>query len=362
MTNNTPEKYKDWKDAIAPFQTSSTWQSIWQLTNTVIPFVGLWCLAYLSVSISVWISIPLSILATGFFMRVFIIFHDCCHHSFFRSRKANEIVGVITGILTFFPYHQWKYEHSVHHASSSNLARRGTGDMWTLTVDEYVQSPPLKKISYRLYRNPLVMFGLGPVHLFFNQYRFNRKEAGRKERLNTHVTNFALIAILALLCLVLGWKGVLLVEGPILYLAGAVGIWLFYVQHQFEHTYFEKPEEWDYVRAALEGSSFYKLPRILQWLTGNIGYHHVHHLGPRVPNYSLQRAHEDSELFKTVPSVSLLSSLGALRYRLWNENTHQFIGFKEIEAKHPNMKMGTVLNLSIMSLLRILFKKSKIES
>ncbi|WP_407655208.1 fatty acid desaturase [Alicyclobacillus dauci] len=352
------EEHNNWKKDIVPFQKSDTRKSLWQLTNTVVPFLGLWCLAYLSLSVSIWITMVLAILSSGFFMRIFIIFHDCCHHSFFKSRKANETVGIITGILTFFPYYQWKYEHSVHHATSGNLTRRGTGDMWTLTVNEYTESSPLRRIVYRLYRNPFVMFGLGPIHLFLNQYRFNRKGAGRKERINTHVTNFALAGILGLLCFILGWKGVLLVEGPILYLSGMVGIWLFYVQHQFEHTYFEKADKWNYVSAALQGSSFYKLPKVLQWITGNIGFHHVHHLGPRVPNYSLQRAHESVRFLQNVPEISLLSSLRSLRYRLWDENNNRFVGFKEIEKINLNKKANPTFNPA--SLIRTLLKKSKI--
>ncbi|MFD1676544.1 fatty acid desaturase [Alicyclobacillus fodiniaquatilis] len=325
---NTSGEHNNWRNDIAPFQKANTRKSIWQLTNTVVPFLGLWVLAYFSFSISLWITIPLAVLASGFFIRIFIIFHDCCHHSFFKSRKANEMVGIITGILTFFPYHQWKYEHSVHHATSSDLARRGTGDMWMVTVNEYAEMAPLWRIIYRLYRNPIVMFGFGPIHLFLNQYRLNRKGAGKKERLNTHVTNFTLAVILTGLCFILGWKSVLFVEGPILYVAGVVGIWLFYVQHQFENTYFEESEKWDYVRAALHGSSFYKLPRILQWMTGNIGFHHIHHLGPRIPNYNLQRVHEGNPSFQNAPTIGLQTSLRSLRYRLWDEQQNKFVGFE----------------------------------
>ncbi|QSO48831.1 Delta(5) desaturase DesA [Alicyclobacillus mengziensis] len=359
ITIDIHEEYKNWNNGIAPFQKPNRRKSLWQLTNTIVPFLGVWCLAYLSLSVSIWITMALAILASGFFLRIFIIFHDCCHHSFFKSRRANEIVGIITGILTFFPYHQWKYEHSVHHATSGNLARRGTGDMWTMTVNEYTESSSLLRIFYRLYRNPFVMFGLGPLHLFLNQYRFNRKGAGRRERINTHVTTFTLAAILGLLCLILGWKGVLLVEGPILYLSGMVGIWLFYVQHQFEHTYFEKAENWDYVSAALQGSSFYKLPRVLQWMTGNIGFHHVHHLGPRVPNYSLQSAHENIQFLQNVRGVSLLSSLRSLRYRLWDEDNNRFVGFKEIEKGNLNYEKKFRVQAAL--LIRTLLKKSKIQ-
>ncbi|GEO26898.1 hypothetical protein AAC03nite_26830 [Alicyclobacillus acidoterrestris] len=266
---------------------------------------------------------------------------------------------MITGILTCFPYHQWKYEHAVHHATSGNLGRRGTGDMWTLTVNEYKQLSFVKRMVYRVYRNPFIMFGVGPVHLFLNQYRLNRKGAGRKERVNTHVTNFTLAAILIGLSFILGWKAVLFVEGPILYLAGIVGIWLFYVQHQFEYGYFEKSDQWDYVRAALQGSSFYHLPKILQWLTGNIGYHHVHHLSPKVPNYYLQQMHESTELFRNVPSVTLASSLRALHYRLWDEDSHRFVAFNEVAMEPLGLRAIISQSFNPTHLIGRLFKKLK---
>lgn len=350
------ESSRNWREQLAPFQKSETKKSIGQIINTVVPFLVLWTLAYLSLSISIWLGVAIAIVASGFFIRLFIIFHDCCHHSFFANRRANEIVGVITGVLTFFPYHQWKYEHAVHHATSGDLARRGTGDMWTLTVNEYKRLSLFKRMVYRVYRNPFIMFGIGPIHLFLNQYRFNRKGAGRRERVNTHVTNFTLMVILAGLCFTLGWKDVLLVEGPILYVAGVVGIWLFYVQHQFEHSYFENPEKWDFVSAALQGSSFYRLPRVLQFLTGNIGYHHVHHLGPKVPNYHLQRVHESTDLFRDVQFVTLASSLRALRYRLWDEDGHRFVGFNEIMVEDRGRSDRP---LNPISLIWMLLKKSK---
>lgn len=245
------------------------------------------------------------------------------------------VVGIITGMMTFFPYYQWQHEHSVHHATCSNLNRRGTGDIWTLTVDEYLELSAFRRMVYRMYRNPFVMFGLGPIYIILIVYRFNRKRAGRRERLNTHATTLGLAAIIALLCWALGWKEFLLIEAPILYLSGMAGIWLFYVQHQFENTYFENADNWDYVSAALKGSSLYKLPKILQWMTGNIGFHHIHHLGPRVPNYNLQRVHESNPFLQNVPSVGLLSSLRSLRHRVWDEKNKRFLGFRDIRGLKP---------------------------
>jgi omega-6 fatty acid desaturase (delta-12 desaturase) len=218
----------------------------------------------------------------------------------------------------------------VHHATNSNLSRRGTGDIWTLTVDEYLTSSPFRRMVYRAYRNPFVMFGLGPIHIFLIVYRFNRKRAGRKERLNTYATNLGLAGMVGILCWTLGWREFLLVQGPILYLSGMAGIWLFYVQHQFEDSYFEQSGDWDFVTAALQGSSLYKLPKVLQWMTGNIGFHHVHHLGPRIPNYYLSRIHHSLPFLQNVPTIGLFSSLRSLRYRVWDERGKKFVGFREI--------------------------------
>ncbi|MBB3111730.1 omega-6 fatty acid desaturase (delta-12 desaturase) [Paenibacillus phyllosphaerae] len=306
---------------------------MWQMINSIVPFIALWYLAYHSLTISVWLTLALAIPAAGFLIRIFIIFHDCCHLSYFSSKKVNAIIGTITGILTFFPYEQWKNEHAIHHATSGNLSRRGTGDIWTLTTDEYAALSRWGRLGYRLYRNPLVMFGLGPIYIFLVAYRMNRKNAKRKERFNTYLTNVAIVLLMAVLCLTLGWKEVLLVYGPILYLSGMAGIWLFYVQHQFEDTYFEWAQEWEYVKAAVEGSSYYKLPRILQWMTGNIGFHHIHHLVPQATNYSLQKLHESNELLKAVPAIGIRLSLKSLQYRLWDDKAKRFVGYRYLKNK-----------------------------
>ena len=322
------QDYTPWKRGTNPLGKSDLRKSIWQLVNSIIPFILLWGLAYVSLSVSVWITLALAIPAAGFLVRIFIIFHDCCHQSFFSGKKANAIVGTITGILTFFPYDQWKNEHSIHHATSGNLTRKGTGDIWTLTTTEYAALSPGRRLGYRLYRNPLVMFGLGPIFLFMIGYRTNRKGAKRQERLNTYFTNAMVVGLMGLLCWTLGWREVLLVQGSILYLSGVAGIWLFYVQHQFEGAYYEHADDWDYVSAAIHGSSYYKLPRILQWMTGNIGFHHIHHLDPQVTNYHLQQIHESNAAMQNVPAIGIRMSLRALRYRLWDEGSKRFVGFR----------------------------------
>lgn len=225
------------------------------------PFVVLWYLAYKSLSVSYLLALVPSLLAAGFMTRIFIIFHDCTHYSFFKSRRANRIVGTCMGVLTLFPFDQWGHEHAIHHATSGNLDKRGTGDIWTLTVDEYVAAPFRLRLAYRLYRNPFVMFGLGPIYVFLLKNRFNRKGARQKERMNTYLTNIIIVAVVAILCWAIGWQSFLLVHGTIFLIAGSVGIWLFYVQHTFEDSYFEEDKDWEYVKAAVEGSSFYKLPK-----------------------------------------------------------------------------------------------------
>nr|WP_154665928.1 fatty acid desaturase [Paenibacillus pinihumi] len=331
-------KQKELKKTVAPFEKTDSKASIRQLINTLLPLAVLWYAAYLSLSVSYWLTLAFALVTAGFVIRTFIIFHDCCHQSFFKSKLANEIIGTITGVLTLCPYQQWKYSHSVHHATSSNLDKRGTGDIWVLTVEEYKASSFWRRLAYRLYRNPLVMFGLGPISVFLIEYRFNRKAAKRRERLNTYITNFSIVALYALLIWAIGWQAFLLVQGPVFFISGLFGIWLFYVQHQFEDSYFENEEEWSYVKAAVEGSSYYKLPRPLQWITGNIGFHHVHHLSPKVPNYNLEQAHNFAAPLQMATTITLKTSLKSLRFKLWDEHNKTFVTFKDIRTVSPSSK------------------------
>ncbi|MEH7403568.1 fatty acid desaturase [Gottfriedia acidiceleris] len=326
------ENQKSLRKQIIPYEKSNLKASIWQMINTFIPFIFLWYLAYKSISISVVLTIFIDIVAALFLIRIFIIFHDCCHQSFFKNKTANKVLGTITGVVTLFPFSQWKHSHSVHHATSGNLDKRGIGDMWVLTVEEYVAAPFWTKIQYRLYRNPLIMFGLGPIYIVLISNRFNTKNAKLKERLNTYLTNILIVGVSALFCYTIGWENYLIVEGPIFFISAVLGIWLFYVQHQFEDTYFEEDANWEYVKAAVEGSSFYKLPKLLQWITGNIGYHHVHHLSPRVPNYNLESVHNNTLPLQNVPTITLKTSFTSLKFRLWDEETKQFVGFKDIKS------------------------------
>lgn len=311
-------------------------KSIIQLANSFIPFILLWVAAYQALSVSIWLSLPLSILAAGFVVRIFIIFHDCTHMSFFKNAKANRVVGTITGIITHFPFAKWKREHAIHHATSGNLDKRGTGDIWVMTVEEYEEASFFGKLSYRLYRNPIVMFGLGPIYLFLFTNRVNRKDAKRKERMNTYLINAVIVAVYAILALTIGWQALLIIQLPILFVAGAAGIWLFYVQHQFEDSYFENEEEWDYVKAAVDGSSYYKLPKAMEWLTGSIGYHHVHHLSPRVPNYRLEEAHNSIPPLHKATTITLWTSLESVRFRLYSKAHRSFITFKQYKKMKKN--------------------------
>ncbi|PWA11978.1 fatty acid desaturase [Pueribacillus theae] len=317
--------------SVAPYEKSNTTSSMRQLFNTIPPFFLLWVFAYQSLTISIWLTIPLAIVAAGFLVRSFIIFHDCTHNSFLNSKKANNILGTLLGILTLFPYEKWKREHAIHHATNSNLDKRGTGDIWVMTIEEYAAASFWQRLAYRMYRNPFVMFGLGPFFLFLVSNRMNRKDAKRKEQLNTHIINVSIVAIYALLVWLIGWQPFLIIQGTILFISGSLGIWLFYVQHQFEDSYFENKDEWNYVKAAIDGSSYYKLSKVLQWLTGNIGYHHVHHLSPRVPNYNLEKVHNTSPLLQQVTTITLWSSLKSIRFRLYDEKNKKFVSFKEVK-------------------------------
>ena len=332
MSTDAQPEQVPWRRAVARYERPDIRRSVWQLVNTVVPYVALWYLMYRSLDVSYWLTLALAGLAAGFAWRLFIILHDCGHGSYFRSKKANTIVGFSIGILTFTPYQRWRHEHSMHHATSGDLDRRGVGDIWTMTVNEYRTSSFLMRLRYRLYRTPLLLFVLGPLYLFLVSHRFPPRRATKRERRSVHWTNLALLVILAVMAVTIGLKAYVLVQLPILAIWATGGVWLFYVQHQYEGGYWERHERWDYVTAALEGSSFYRLPRALQWFTGNIGFHHIHHLSPRIPNYFLERCHDESELFSGVKSITLLSSAKSLTFRLWDEERCQLVGFSGSRA------------------------------
>lgn len=317
----------DWKEIVAEYQKPSTGRATWQIVNTIGPYALLWYLMYRSLAVSWWITLPLAILAGAFLVRVFIIFHDCGHGSFFKSRKANDTVGFIAGILTFTPYYHWRWEHAIHHASAGDLDKRGTGDVWTMTVQEYLESSRWKQFAYRLARNPFILFVIAPLFLFVIRQRFPSPKANPRERRSVHWMNLAIFGFAAALSWAVGLKAFILIQLIITAVAGGAGVWMFYVQHQFEGVYWERGEDWDYTEAALKGSSFYKLPKVLQWFSGNIGFHHIHHLSSRIPNYNLERCHRSHAMFQEVKPITLVSSLKSFTFRLWDENRRKLVGF-----------------------------------
>lgn len=321
-----------WRQAIASYQSPDLRRSLWQLVNTFVPYVALWYLMVRSLEVSYWLTLALAVVASGFLVRIFIFFHDCGHGSFFKSQKANDVLGIITGLLTFTPYYSWRHAHAIHHATSGDLDRRGVGDIWTLTVAEYLAAPLWKRIAYRVFRFPAVTFSVGPAVDFLILQRFPAASDNRRERNGVYATNLALLGIAVLMSLVIGWQAYVLIQLPLMIFAGAAGVWMFYVQHQFEGVYWERHENWDFAASALQGASYYKLPRLLQWFTGNIGFHHIHHLSPKIPNYKLAPCYEANPIFQQIEPLTILSSLKSLRLRLWDEERRVLVGFAHLKT------------------------------
>jgi omega-6 fatty acid desaturase (delta-12 desaturase) len=331
--NDTPDKAA-WTALVAKYQAPSVWRSIGQVTNTFVPFFLLWILMYLSLSYSYLLTLALAIPTAGLLARIFIIQHDCGHGSFFKSRKANDYLGSFCGVLTFTPYYYWRKSHAIHHATAGNLAERGIGDIYTMTVREYLQLSRWGRLKYRLYRHPLFLFVIVPTILFVILYRFPHPDSKswKRERASVWWTNVALAVVITLLCLIIGVKAFLMIHVPVMLLAATLGTWMFFVQHQFEDTYWAAEEDWDYTLAALRGSSYYKLPKILQWFTGNIGFHHIHHLSPRIPNYLLEKCHEENPLFQQVVVLTLWSSFQTIFLSLWDEEQRRLVGFRHLKS------------------------------
>ena len=332
--NNTNESEEAetlrWQPIVAKYAKPDLARSLWQVANTLIPYFVLWYLMIRSVEISYWLTLGLSVLASGFLMRTFIIFHDCGHGSFFKSQKANDFMGRITGFLNFTPYYRWKHDHAVHHATASDLDRRGTGDVYTMTVKEYLAASWWKKAAYRIMRNPFALFGVGPLLVFVITQRIPLASQGKRERASVWWTNFSLVLGIVLMCMLVGWKTYVLVQLPILMISTTIGIWLFYVQHNFDPTYWDNHEGWEFVKAGLQGSSFYKLPLILQWFTGNIGFHHIHHLSAKIPNYNLPKCYYENSVFHVRP-LTLWASLKSLTLRPYDEEQKMLIGWSGLK-------------------------------
>jgi omega-6 fatty acid desaturase (delta-12 desaturase) len=321
---------QSWRDLVAKYQEPNVWKSGWQLANSLIPYALCWAAMYWSLGVSYWLTLALAVPAAGFLVRIFIISHDCGHGAFFKSAAANTFWGSITSFLVCNPYYYWKHEHALHHASTGNLDKRGHGDIWTMTVQEYLAAPRRTRLAYRFYRNPLVLFCVGALYMFMIGYRFTHADGSKRDRMSVLRMNLSLVVLLAIIYFTIGFAAFFMVQVPIFVLASAAGAWLFYVQHQYEGVYWARKDEWDFVEASLEGSSYFKLPIVLQWFTGNIGFHHIHHLCSKIPNYNLPKCHYENPVFQNVHVITLLSSLRCIQYRLWDEERGELVGFRRL--------------------------------
>jgi omega-6 fatty acid desaturase (delta-12 desaturase) len=304
-------------------------RSVLDLATSVVPYLTLFAAMVFAQRVSLALSLLLVLPAAGFLLRVFIVFHDCAHGSFMQTRRANNLIGATLGLLVWLPFRSWQHEHSVHHATAGDLDRRGIGDITTLTVSEYAAMPRLSRVAYRLFRNPIVMFGLGWLLVLVLKPRLPPRGAARRIRKSILRTDAAIVILVGALCLTVGWRDYLLVQAPIFAVTGAIGIWMFYVQHQFEGTYWQNHTAWRYDHAALQGSSYLKLPAMLQFFTGNIGFHHVHHLNAAIPNYNLQDAHNETTCHHPVPELTLRDGLRATRLKLWDERRESLVTFRD---------------------------------
>lgn len=332
IKNQNRQSQIRWQEIVAPYTNPSVRRSLWQMVHTIGAYLIAWYLTYRSMEISYALTLLLAVPTAGFMVRTFIILHDCGHGSFFKSQKLNDWVGSICGVLTFTAYLRWRHEHAIHHATSGDLDRRGTGDIPTLTLREYRGLPWWGRAGYRLLRHPLILFPILMPLAFVLLERVYLGKGGRRERLSVIYTNLALLAIILAASLTIGLQQYLMVQIPILLIATTVGGWLFYVQHQFEDTYWRHHPEWDYLRASLEGSSYYKLPRILQWFTGNIGFHHIHHLSPKIPNYNLQRCFKENQIFHHVPTLTLWESFKTASLALWDEELQTLVTWRHLKT------------------------------
>jgi len=325
-TSNT-----SWIKIVTKYNQPNHVRSWWQFSSNLLLYSLAWFLMYESLSISYWITLGLSFPAAGMLVRLFIIYHDCGHGAFFKSKKLSDFIGTFVGVLTFTPYYHWIKNHRIHHDTAGNLDKRGIGDVWTLTVEEYKESTLWGKIVYRFYRHPVTMFFIGAPFVFIIGNRFTKKYMDKRGRLSVYITNIALLVLVVSMSLLIGVKEFVLIQLPVITVAGIFGFWLFYVQHQFDPTYWSRNDSWDYKKVALEGSSYFKLPLILQYFSGNIGFHHIHHLSPLIPNYNLSRCHRENPLFKEIKPLTFWQSFRTLTFRLWNEKTQQMISFRKLK-------------------------------
>lgn len=321
-------EWSNWTTIIRQYAQPNTIKSWWQVINSFVPYFLLWVLMIYSINYSYWLTLALSMIATGFLVRIFIIFHDCGHKSFFKSKKLNNVVGIIAGGLAFTPYHKWHYEHLVHHRTVGNLDKRGVGDVMTWTVEDFKNSPKMTKLYYRLYRNPVILLIIAPFFIFTVLNRFPNKKLSIRINVLVHLTTIVLIIIITLISLLIGFKTYALIQIPVMVFASNFGVWLFYVQHQFKDVVWERTDKWDYQTISMYGASYLKYPKILQWFSGNIGFHHIHHLSSKIPNYKLEKCLRENSIFQK-EYLTFLSSFQCLKYRLWDEDKHKLISFRE---------------------------------
>ena len=330
----------NWRRAVEPYTGSEARRALFQLVSTLTLLAVLgWAIHHL-LSMSTAAALVLAIPVAGLLVRTFIFMHDCAHGSFFASRRLNDVVGFITGVLTLTPFVKWRRDHALHHASSGDLDRRGNGDVPTLTVREYLARSRGARFRYRVLRHPAILLFVGPLHLAFSQRLSGRAkaEARRAQFISVWLTNIAIVVAVTVAVLAVGWRTVLFAYGLPYYLAAMTGVWLFYIQHQFEDAYWASHDDWNYVDAALRGSTHLQLPTVLRWFTGNIGLHHVHHASPKIPNYRLQACHDANSVFQKSPVITLRSGMAALNLALWDESSGRMVRFRDIR----NVTHGTV--------------------
>ena len=331
-----PSELRGWTQILARYRTPSPVRSIVELAITAGPLVLLWFLMWATLDLGYWLCLLLAVPAAGFLVRLFMIQHDCGHGAFFRHRLANDWVGRLIGVLTLTPYDFWRRTHAIHHSTSGNLDRRGTGDIDTLTVHEYLARSRWGRLRYRVYRHPIIMFGIGPAYLFIVQHRLpvGLMRGGWQAWLSTMATNVAIAAVVATVMWLIGVGAFLLVHLPIMLLAGSIGVWLFYVQHQFEDTVWAHDRAWNLHEAALHGSSYYDLPHVLRWFTANIGAHHIHHLCSRIPCYRLPLVLRDYPELRGIGQLTLVQSFRCVRLVLWDEREQRLVSFREVRQRH----------------------------
>jgi acyl-lipid omega-6 desaturase (Delta-12 desaturase) len=326
-----------WYQGTAKYAQMNTGIAIRQLLTTLAPYFVLFAVMVYSVrhGYPYGMTLILAVVAAALFVRIFIFFHDCTHGSFVASPRWNARIGHFCGVLTFTAFYDWRRSHAGHHITVGDLDRRGMGDITTMTVDEYLVAPPVQRLCYRLYRSPLVLLGIGPTYYFLLRNRWPSKGAHRQDVHSVIYTNIAIAAVVALASFTIGFKTYLLVQLPILILAATFGVWLFYIQHQYEGVYWARHDDWDPWTAAIEGASYYQLPKVLQWLSGNIGYHHVHHARPSIPNYHLQQCYDEIPELQRVNPVTVRSSLKSIRLNLWDEDQHRLVSFASLKGRSP---------------------------